>query len=80
MLVTASVGLWRRTKRRGQLEEGSITRFQGIFNVLVQLLIAAGSFRGVNVATANDVQIGGGEVDRVINGVDFAERKVLRVS
>ena len=77
MLVTASVGLGRRTKRRGQLEEGGIPGFQGIFDVLVQLLIAAGSLGGVNVASANDVQIGGREVDRVVNGVDFAERKVL---
>jgi hypothetical protein len=55
MLVTASVGLGRRTKRRGQLEQGGISRLQGIFDVLVQLLIAAGSFRGVDVASTNNV-------------------------
>jgi hypothetical protein len=59
MFLTAFTDLGRRTKRRGQLDESCILRFQGIFNVLVQLLVAAGGLGGVDVATADDMQIGG---------------------
>ena len=48
-----------------------------VFNVLVQLLVAAGSFRCVEIATANDMQVGGGEVECVCDDLEVAKRNVL---
>jgi hypothetical protein len=48
-----------------------------IFDILVQLLVAASSFGCVEVATANDVQIGGREVEGIRNDLEVAKRDVL---
>ena len=59
MLLIASADLGRRTKRRGELDKSRILRFQCVFNVLVQLLVTTSSFGCVDIATTNDVEIGG---------------------
>lgn len=48
-----------------------------VFNVLVQLLVAAGSFRCVEIATANDMQVGGREVECICDDLEVAKRNVL---
>jgi hypothetical protein len=50
-----------------------------VFNVLVKLLVAASSFGCVEVATANDVQIGRREVEGIRDDLEVAKRDVLEV-
>lgn len=51
--------------------------FERVFNVLVQLLVAASSFRCVEVAAADDMQVGGREVESICDDLEVAKRNVL---
>lgn len=53
--------------------------FERVFNVLVQLLVATSSFRCVEVAAANDVQVGGREVESICDDLEVAKRNVLNI-
>jgi len=48
-----------------------------VFNVLVQLLVAASRFGCVEIAAANYMQVGGREVEGICDDLEVAKRNVL---
>lgn len=63
----------RRTEGRRKPYKRFILRFEAVLNVLVQLLIASSGFRSVDVASSDDVTVGGREVQRIRDGIDIAK-------
>lgn len=51
--------------------------FERVFDGLVKLLVAAGSLCGVEVTAADDMAVGGGEVEGLGNGLEVGERDEL---
>ena len=49
-----------------------------MFDILVELLVRTGCFRGVEVAAADDMAVGCVEIEGIRNIVEIAKGKVLR--
>ena len=67
----------RRAERCGKPDQSLVLRFETAFDNLVEFLVGACGLGSVNVAGAEDVVVGSGEVEGVRDGVEFAERKEL---
>lgn len=62
--------------RQGDLR--LVLRFQSTFNCFVQLLIATSGFRSVEIASSNNVQIGGREIERRGDDIEVSIGHELR--
>ena len=60
-----------------QTEQRLVLRLERVLDVLVELLVGAGSFRGIQITPADDVAISCVEIQGCGNIIEIAKRKEL---
>lgn len=71
--------LARRRDGSGETQEGLILRLERILDVAVELLIRAGSLRGVQIAATDDLTVGRVKVQRAGDVVEIPEGEELHL-